>query len=249
LAGPASYAGDTVIHEGTLALNASGSLAASPNLIVAAGATLDAVNGLTVGTSQTLKGSGTITGNTVVLGRLEPGLSLGRLNFSGDLALAGVTELELSKSPLTNDQVRATGNITFGGSLLLTNLGGTPLAPGDAFTLFNAPHYSGSFAAISPPTPGPGLAWETSALASSGTLSVIATVNPNPTNLSVHVSGDRLTLSWPADHTGWTLQGQTNGLGVGLGDNWVDIPASTTTNQVIVPINPAAPAVFYRLRL
>ncbi|HRT55781.1 MAG TPA: autotransporter-associated beta strand repeat-containing protein [Candidatus Paceibacterota bacterium] len=249
LTSPASYAGDTVIHEGTLALTASGSLAASPNLIVAAGATLDAVNGLTVGTSQTLKGSGTITGNTVVLGRLEPGLSLGRLNFSGDLALAGVTELELSKSPLTNDQVSAAGTITFGGTLLLTNLGGTPLAPGDSFTLFNAAQYSGSFAAISPPTPGPGLAWETSALASSGTLSVIATVNPNPTNLSVHVSGDRLTLSWPADHTGWTLQSQTNGLGVGLGDNWVDIPASTTTNQVIVPINPAAPAVFYRLRL
>lgn len=249
LARPASYAGDTVINEGVLALAASGSLAASSNLIVGAGANRDAVNGLAVGTSQTLKGSGTITGNTVILGKLEPGLPLGRLNFAGDLALSGVTLLELSRSPLTNDHVSATGTITFGGTLSLTNLSGTPLAPGDSFKLFNAAPYSGSFAEISPSRPGPGLAWETSALASSGTLSVIATVNPNPTHLSVHISGDQLTFSWPPDHTGWTLQSQTNGLGVGVSDNWVDLPGSTTTNQVVVPINPAAPAVFHRLRL
>jgi hypothetical protein len=52
-------------------------------------------------------------------------------------------------------------------------------------------------------------------------------------------------LSWPADHTGWTLETQTNSL---LG-SWSPVAGSTTTNELTIPINPAVPDVFYRLRL
>jgi hypothetical protein len=52
-----------------------------------------------------------------------------------------------------------------------------------------------------------------------------------------------LTLSWPADHTGWRLQMQTNLLGT----NWVDVPGATTTNLMTLPVNPANASVFYRL--
>jgi len=56
-------------------------------------------------------------------------------------------------------------------------------------------------------------------------------------------------LTWPADHTGWTLEAQTNTLRTGLGTNWVPIASSTTTNQITVPIVTGNGSVFYRLVL
>jgi autotransporter-associated beta strand protein len=53
-----------------------------------------------------------------------------------------------------------------------------------------------------------------------------------------------LTLSWPSYYTGWQLQVQTNGL---LGSNWLDVPGTTITNQIIIPINPDNGAGFFRL--
>ena len=84
-------------------------------------------------------------------------------------------------------------------------------------------------------------------LAGVGSLRVAVSVNPNPTNLTATVSGSTLTLSWPADHTGWRLQVQTNSLSTGLSGNWSDVPGSTAVNTVNTTINPANGAVFYRM--
>jgi 4-phytase / acid phosphatase len=67
----------------------------------------------------------------------------------------------------------------------------------------------------------------------------------NPTNITASVSSKTLTMSWPADHLGWTLQAQTNGLSAG---QWFDLPGSGDVNLVATPIDPANAAVFYRLR-
>jgi 4-phytase/acid phosphatase len=67
----------------------------------------------------------------------------------------------------------------------------------------------------------------------------------NPTNITASVSSNTLTIAWPADHVGWILQAQTNGLSAG---QWFDLPGSSDGNAVAIPINPANPAVFYRLR-
>ncbi|MBC8095132.1 MAG: autotransporter-associated beta strand repeat-containing protein, partial [Akkermansiaceae bacterium] len=83
-------------------------------------------------------------------------------------------------------------------------------------------------------------------LAGGGSLKV-QTVATNPTNITAVVSGGQYQLSWPASHTGWRLQAQTNSLSVGLGTNWSTVAGSTTTNQVSVPINPANGTVFFRL--
>ena len=83
---------------------------------------------------------------------------------------------------------------------------------------------------------------------STNTLVVGSGVNPTPPTLSSGVSGNQLTLSWPADRTGWSLQTQTNSRTVGLSTNWVLVPGSTTNNHVIVPIDPKNPTVFYRLQ-
>jgi hypothetical protein len=53
----------------------------------------------------------------------------------------------------------------------------------------------------------------------------------------------QLQFSWPADHTGWQLQAQTNGLGT----NWVNVAGSLPTNQMIVPLNSTNGSVFFRL--
>jgi len=63
----------------------------------------------------------------------------------------------------------------------------------------------------------------------------------------VTMTAGQMTLAWPQDHTGWTLEAQTNGLNVGLGTNWTRIPSSSTTNQVILPISHNNSTVFYRL--
>jgi hypothetical protein len=79
------------------------------------------------------------------------------------------------------------------------------------------------------------------------TVPVVVTVNPNSTNIVFSVTNNLITLSWPFDHTGWTLQAQTNDVTVGLSTNWVNVAGSMTTNQVTEPVDPNNGTVFYRL--
>jgi 4-phytase/acid phosphatase len=67
----------------------------------------------------------------------------------------------------------------------------------------------------------------------------------NPTNITASVSSNTLTIAWPVDHIGWILQAQTNSLSSG---QWFDLPGTDGVNLVVIPINPANAAVFYRLR-
>jgi endoglucanase len=86
--------------------------------------------------------------------------------------------------------------------------------------------------------------------AGEGTNSVAVSARPTsftPTQISCVAAGNQLQLDWPADHTGWQLQSQTNSLATGLGTNWVNIPGSALTNQITMPVNPASGAVFFRL--
>jgi hypothetical protein len=61
------------------------------------------------------------------------------------------------------------------------------------------------------------------------------------------VSGTLLDLSWPV--AGGRLQAQANGPGVGITTNWFTVPGSTTTNHVVIPIDPANGSAFFRLAL
>ena len=79
------------------------------------------------------------------------------------------------------------------------------------------------------------------------TVNVTRQPSLTPATLTNSVSGSTLTLSWPGDHLGYSLQAQTNSLSSGLGTNWVTLPGSasvTTTNLPIINVNPT---VFYRL--
>jgi len=65
--------------------------------------------------------------------------------------------------------------------------------------------------------------------------------------LAFQRTGNSLDISWPV--AGGRLQTQTNNVSFGLSTNWVTLPGSTTTNRVIVPIDPSNGSVFYRLAL
>jgi hypothetical protein len=69
----------------------------------------------------------------------------------------------------------------------------------------------------------------------------------SPTQLTFARAGNQFELNWPADHTGWLLQSQTNSLPAGLGTNWVNIAGSEQTNRVVWPMNAADGTVFFRL--
>ena len=112
---------------------------------------------------------------------------------------------------------------------------------GDNFNLFSKAG-TGSFANLALPALSAGLGW-TNRLAVNGSIAVIQTVNLNPTNLAAWFNNGNLTLNWPADHTGWHLQSQTNNLGT----NWCDIMESKATNSWAVSIALTNQSVFFRL--
>lgn len=200
LNGVNTYTGDTVINSAALRLNGSGSIAGSSNIIINAGGTLT-VTGRVDSTfamvsGQSLKGNGVVNGHVVEVAgsTIAPGLDgVGALTISNTISLSGVTIMELDEAGATNDFLRCNSSITYGGTLNLVNLGG-PLSAGATFKLFNASSYLGSFASINPPTPGPGQTWNTSALATTGTISVVGSpVLPQFGN--VFLSGNNLVMS------------------------------------------------------
>ena len=88
-----------------------------------------------------------------------------------------------------------------------------------------------------------------SALNSAGESSNSVPVNVQPVStvqplFTVSTSAGSIKFAWPQDHTGWSLQVQTNSF---IGTNWVTVPGSTLTNIIPFQINPANQSVFFRL--
>ena len=245
LGGTNSYTGSTIITKGTLALDATAKFTGNAFLDVRFSTVLDATalgGGLGLTTGQTLAGVGAVLGNVTLNtgSALNPGSNnvIGTLTLSNNLTLGtgSTTTMKISRSPFTNDVVRCSGALNFGGTLVLTNLNGT-LVVGDSFPLFPAASRAGNFTAITG-SAGPQKAFGFNP--ASGIVNVFTT---NPTNLAAWFSNNALQVSWPLDHTGWRLQMQTNGLGA----SWLDVPNSNTTNRFVIPIDPTKDSVFYRL--
>jgi hypothetical protein len=138
---------------------------------------------------QTLGGIGTVNGKiveqsgatiapggtNVILGMTEGSSVTGVLSAKNNITLNGNTVMKLNGSGVSDEIVSATA-INYGGTLTLANAG-APLAAGNSFQLFSAPSLAGTFT-LSPATPGPGLAWDTTQLAGNGSLNVVATSGP-----------------------------------------------------------------------
>jgi hypothetical protein len=247
-----NYAGNTTIRSGaTLALSGNGNITASPLVDIQGGGTLDVTaltaGSWTMGAALTLKGNGTVVGVLNVSGTVAPGGSIGQLNVTGDVTMnnGGTSLMEVNNAAGTNDVLDVSGTLTYGGTLVVTNISGTPYSNGQVIKLFNAGSYVGSFANI---VIAGGGSYDASNLAVNGTITVYS-VSTTPTSLTFFTTGGgtAMDLSWPADHTGWRLQAQTNSLSTGLTTTWHTVPGSTTTNHMIIPVAPGNPTVFFRL--
>ena len=149
------------------------------------------------------------------------------LTVSSPPVLAGALQMAISKgaSLASSKLIVASGTLTQRGALSVTNLGGNNLAAGDTFTLFSAPSYAGAFTSLNLPALPVGLSWNSSNLATNGTL-VISTNNSSvwtgagtsgnwsaPENWSgmLPVSGQSLTFQ------GTSRQSNTNNLLTAVG--------------------------------
>ena len=233
LSGTNTYARPTLVNEGTLWVN--GSLATGSVVTVADGATLG--------------GTGNVKGPTTVAagGTLAPGNnSIATISISNTLALAGTTRMELAKSGATtsNDRIQSLTTVTYGGDLLVTDIGPDPLSAGDSFPLFSATTRNGSFASITLPSLPPGLLWNTASLATTGTIRVRAlplavddtAVAPEDTVAIIPVQandsdadGDILTIVsvTQADHGLVSISGQN--VNYAPAPNWSGTDAFTYT--------------------
>lgn len=152
ITGACPFSGATTNYRGNLIVN--GSLGSS--LTVAGG---------------TLAGNGAIGGATLIQAgaMLAPGsgqtAGRGTLTFGNSLTLANGSSsfFEINASAQTNDSVVAASAVIYGGTLTVTNLGGS-LTAGQRFKLFNAGSLGGSFSALHLPSLGTNLVWNTAAL-------------------------------------------------------------------------------------
>jgi hypothetical protein len=227
----------------------------SPTISVKSSAALDVtgIGGtLNLGSlvAQTLSGAGTVRGsvNQGALSTISPGDSIGTLTVTNTITLGGTNLMEINRTNSLNaDKLVAQQGFIVSGTpyVVVQNIGPTNLTVGDTFQLFNQP-ISGLTVISLPALPCVGLQW-TNKLDVDGTIAVIGTpcVNLTPTNITSVVVGNTLDLQWPADHTGWTLQ--TNAVSVANPAAWFAYPGSAATNRVIIPINPNAVNVFFRL--
>ena len=185
-------------------------------------------SGVTISSNATLTGNATISGALTVLsgGKLIPGASVGKIVLSNAPSLQGATIIEISKNgaTLTNDQIQVIGPLTYGGSLIVNDLGPGTLAAGDNFRLFLASSYTGSFSSLTLPTLGPELIW-TNELLVDGSIEVVSippgdhfwtnslggnydvAVNwlpnsvPGPRDNAVFTNNASYQVAWPAEAT------------------------------------------------
>ena len=104
-----------------------GSINASRNVTIAANATFDVTGRLdqqfTLLAGKTLSGSGTLNGALLVTNgaTLSPGSGVGTLTVNNNVTLAGTNVMEISA--LTNDVLNCFGVLTYGGTLVISNVG------------------------------------------------------------------------------------------------------------------------------
>jgi autotransporter-associated beta strand protein len=232
LNGANTYTGWTLIRTNSgMVLGANATLA-SPLIQMDIGGIFDttAIPTFTFTNGQTFAGSGTFAGSSVIFSSgstLAPGPSnaLGSLTFGASPTFQhGSTVIfKLDPGSLANDEIYGLNTVTFGGTLVLSNLNGAPYSAGNTFTLFSASVSQGTFDAIVPATPGAGLKWDTNNLTVNGSIAVVAA--PHFTGSSLLPDGNlQMTFSGPVGHQ-YTVLASTN-VALSL-TNWTPILSGT----------------------
>ena len=103
---------------------------------------------------------------------LAPGNSIGTLIINGDMVLAGNSDFEIDPNGVLADLADVSGNLTYGGTLNVSNIGGA-FSWGDTFNLFDWDGIlEGEFTAVNLPTLDNGWVWQDNLLVD-GTITVV----------------------------------------------------------------------------
>jgi autotransporter-associated beta strand protein len=237
LAGTNSYTGATIVSNGTV--NVTGVLGFGP---------------VTLASGTTLGGTGLIRGPVTVQpgATLAPGLSgFATLSINNSLALQGTTVIKIARNGAvrTNDSILGS-SVVYGGTVIVTNVGTSPLAPGDTFKLFSAADYSGAVANLV--LPSGGYTW-TNRLQIDGTVAVLMSpFASRPAIQKTELAGAQLTLTGTS--------GTANGTYFVLGSsniaaamsNWIPLLTNTfDTNGAFsnrILLSPALPQYYFLIR-
>ena len=271
LAGQSTYTGQTVINTGTLALTNNpgtgndGSINNSATINLVAGAVLD-VSGRSDGTfqlggsaTQLLEGRGTINGQLNVggSGTVAPGGgqggNTGTLTVTNSVTLNGTVWLKLNRAntPNSDQLVSSLGGITYGGTLVVTNIG-SALQIGDTFTLFSGSGLgAGTFGSVVLPSY---YTFDTSNLGVNGTVTVTGTYKPALTKVDFSfLASGYLTFNAVngAPNGGFAILTSTNAA-LPL-SQWTSIATGTfdgsgnLSNQYVT-VDPSLPQAYYVLQ-
>ncbi|HEY1789231.1 MAG TPA: autotransporter-associated beta strand repeat-containing protein [Verrucomicrobiae bacterium] len=145
----------------------------------------------------------------------------------------------------TNNGVQVSINLgSYVTAVQVIELTGTNLNSTNAYTLGGAminPNgsWSGGVQFVTPATNG-----QTTFL-----VPPITAVLLNPvvtgTNLTMNLTANQLTLSWPTNYLGWVLQ--SNSAGLEMDNRWFAVPGSSATNRFQITISPGQTNAFYRM--
>jgi len=204
-----TYSGTTTVGAGKLALSGSGSIG-SGAVSIGDTATLDVsgIAGSSYSISSQVSTSGTgnlvTTGKTVTLsGNVTPGGSgtVGGLNVTGGITLSGTATFDITGITTgLYDTIVASGAVNFSSiNIVLTN-SFTPSTTGTV-QLFTAGSFTGSIISITGTAVSGGYYWDTSSLATTGAITLVA-----PASSPIYtwgVSGTGGSGSWNGVSTNW----------------------------------------------
>lgn len=220
--GTNTYAGNTVVSQGTLELAGNTFLLNSPIITVASGAVLDtAVSGvnLALNGSQTLAGSGQVNGivTAPALSTISPAGAgyTGTLTINGGLNIADNANVNIDVAATSNDVVAVTGNLAVnnGSTLNVTVLGTLPVGRYVIMT------YSGSLS-------GSPAGMTLNAMNSGNLVLSLDSSVAHQIALVVAV-GARDNLLWPGTSSAWSTAGTMDWLNGGL--SWAYTNGDTVT--------------------
>lgn len=227
-----TYSGNTVVTNGTLKFGASASIANTPIIEVDAAGKLDTTlpGGLTLGSSQLLRGSGAVLGNVATSAGsiIQVGITNAynqQLNFSNNLALAGSDTIQynFTTNPNTNNVLNVAGSLTLGGTTTIQIFLPNGAASVGTFRLIN---YTGT-------------------LLGGGSFTVSAPVSSQTFTLDVSTSGQvNLIVAGVPQNLVWSGDGSANLWDVATTANWTGQVFNQGDNVTFNDSGSASPAIY-----
>lgn len=243
-----TYSGNTTINEGTLALTGSGSIANSPAISVASGATFDvSAASFTLGAGRSLGGSGSVAGSMTDSpgSQYLPGGSgtTGTLTFNNNLTLSGGSSVIVDIDDLNHDKIVVNGDLTPNGVTAIT-LGTQPasgLFIGSSYVLFDV---AGTLGGTPANFSAPGLDNRKTLSISQVGSDIVMNVGGNPPAAIVWQGGGTDPDAWDLQTSqNWLLGGSPDQYfsedlvsftDAGLGQPVVDLPGPVSPGSVLV---------------